>query len=147
MNRNLVLYICIIFFNFFSCGQKSQKKKEINTVKKISDIKLSNDDNPIVKYMRNAEIQYETFSQGENLINALNDALVLPPDSLKIKKYEDYTGKKNQWDFLTIIQAHIVPEENVSLEQDFYNNIQLNSSKEEIKKLLERLKQNQKANF
>ncbi len=146
MIRNLILYICIILFQFFSCNQNPEKKIETIS-KKITEVKSKNEDNPIVNYLRNAEIQYETFDQGENLINALNDALILPPDSLQIKRYEDYTGKKNQWDLFTIVQAHIVPENQVSIEQDFYKNIQLNSSKDEIKKLLEKLKEDQKANF
>jgi hypothetical protein len=78
----------------------------------------------LVDYLDGAEVQYEGEQQKENIGNALNDALHLPPEELKGKRYSDYQGNENQWDLPAIISHHFVPSspEKV-LGQDFYREI------------------------
>ena len=70
------------------------------------------DDN-LYEFFKNAELQYETESQKESIITALNDILNfdLSVEELKNKKYSNYTGEENQWDLPTLVNRYFVSED------------------------------------
>ena len=59
-------------------------------------INCKKDQNHVLNYLKNSEIQYEGKLQKENIIRALQDTLTLSQEQLKLRRYKDYTGKENQ---------------------------------------------------
>jgi hypothetical protein len=92
-----------------------------------------NTDNPVYNYFKHAELQYDSNTQKQNIITALNDILNLPEDELKAKRYKDYSGKDQQWDLPTLIVRHFVPDkQNKSFGDNFYHDIKSEKVKDEI---------------
>ncbi len=116
---NLLLIILFIGIILISCGK---------------------DENSVLNYFENAELQYEGIVQEENIITALNDILDLSEEQLRTKTYQDYAGKENQWDLQTLIYKHFVPSgKGKSLGNDFYNDIKTNEVQLKIRWFLKSL--------
>ena len=97
-------------------------------------------ENPVLEYFKNVEIQYEGRKQKENIITALNDILNLSENELRIRKYEDYTGKEAQWDLPTLIYSHFVPNRSVSLGDNFCHDVKAKSMQKKIRGILEKMR-------
>ena len=96
--------------------------------------------NPVLIYLKAAELQYEGKLQKENIITALNDILKLSAEQLKTKKYKDYTGKENKWNLPTLIYRHFVPDaKNKTLGNNFYRDIKSREVQLEIRKIIMRI--------
>ncbi|MBI4237509.1 MAG: hypothetical protein HY696_03700 [Deltaproteobacteria bacterium] len=96
--------------------------------------------NPVARYLEHAELQYEGERQRMNLIAALNDALQLSAADLQAKRYENYQGKKGQWDLPTVLYRHCVPStEYSSLGNNFYRDVKSPAVQAIIVTLLTRL--------
>jgi len=79
---------------------------------------------PVGNYLRNAELQFENEGQLETIRSALTDALDLPANKLKKKRYAGYSGKKSQWSLRTLIERFFVPDGPFkSLGKDFYTDL------------------------
>ena len=103
-------------------------------------IGCSKDENPVLNYFENAELQYEGKVQEENIVTALNDILNLPEEELKAKRYKDYTGKEDQWDLSKLIYRHFVPDKKgKSLGNNFYHDVKSKEVQRQIKKILEKI--------
>ena len=99
-------------------------------------------ENPVLNYFENAELQYEVKTQEENIVAALNDILNLSEEQLKTKRYRDYTDKEDQWDLPTLIYRHFVPDrKGKSLGNNFYHDVKSNEVQKKIKQILEQIKQ------
>lgn len=99
-------------------------------------------ENPVLLYFENAELQYEGKLQKENIRHALNDMLNLSEEELKLKKYSDYTGKEGAWDLPTLIYSHFVPNiKSKTLGHNFYHDVKSQAVQKKIKQLLEKLNQ------
>ncbi len=97
--------------------------------------------NPVLTYIKNAEVQYETDLQKENLAAALNDILTLPAGDLKKRKYRDYEGNENRWDLATLIQRHFVPDgAGRTLGDNFYRDVKAKEVQEEVSSILRAMK-------
>jgi len=95
--------------------------------------------NPVVDYLKGAELQYETEIQKENIANALNDILNLSEEQLKEKRYKDYTGRENQWDLPTLIYRYFVPEPpGTTLGDNFFQDVKSEETQEQVKQFLEK---------
>lgn len=66
--------------------------------------------NPIVTYLRGAELQCEE-TQEPNIRQALADLAALPTSELRVRRYADYRGTPNAWDLARVLRSHFVPEE------------------------------------
>ena len=87
-------------------------------------VDVSQQINPVLEYLDNAELQFEGDAQKANIFAALKDALNLPVNRLKLKRYSDYTGKKNQWDLPTLFNKHFVPDTgNKTLGENFFRDV------------------------
>ncbi|MBI4645554.1 MAG: hypothetical protein HY738_02905 [Bacteroidia bacterium] len=103
-------------------------------------ISYEGDQNSVLAYFENAELQYEGEIQKGNIINALIDAINLPEEDLKIKKYNDYTGKSAQWDLQTLIYRHVIPDaKNKTLGNNFYHDVKSSEVKNIICEILKSL--------
>ena len=115
----LLLYLCI-FLGFIGCNEN---------------------ENQVVDYFKNAELQCEGRMQEENIVNALNDILSLSKEELKSKRYKDYIVKENQWDLPTLIYRHFIPDrEGKFLGEKFYDDIKAKEVQEIIEKILQQIK-------
>ena len=104
-------------------------------------ISCSKDENPVLDYFENAELQYEGKVQEENIVTALNDILNLSEEELKTKRYKDYSGKEDQWDLPTLIYRHFVPDKkDKTLGNNFYHDVKSKEVQKQIKKILEKIK-------
>ena len=65
-------------------------------------------ENEVLKYFENVEVQYETKAQKKYIVEALNDILNLSEKKLKQKKYEDYMGKEYQWNLHELLYYHFM---------------------------------------
>ena len=74
-----------------------------------------------------------------NILTALNDILRLPQDELRIKRYKDYTGTHGEWDLLTLIVSHFVPDEKITLGDNFYHDIKKKEMREKIKQMIAKI--------
>ena len=148
MRSYSILYILLAFAIIISCNKavddKGEKKKETYLEQAPSNNEQKDSINHVASYLKNAEMQCECAYQGENIKLALTDALTLPADSLKFKRYNDYTGKKGEWDLPTLIEAHFLPEQGNFLGTNFYNDIKKEESLNYIKKFLIELEQSNK---
>ena len=116
---NLLLIILFIGITLISCGK---------------------DENHVLDYLEDAELQYEGIVQEENIITALNDILSLSEEQLKSRTYHDYVGKEDQWDLPTLIYRHFVPsEKGKTVGNNFYNDIKTNEVQLKIKWFLKNL--------
>jgi hypothetical protein len=96
--------------------------------------------NPVLDYLDGAEIQYEGEVQKENLIDALQDALHLPPEILQGRMYKDYQGSENRWDLPTVIRRHFVPDsKSKTLGSNFYHDITSEKARGKVAEILEKL--------
>jgi len=66
--------------------------------------------NPLVLYLRGAELQCETDAQLANIRRALDDLATLPVATLRSRRYADYAGTLGAWDLPQLIRSHFVPE-------------------------------------
>ena len=139
MDKLFITYSFFIFMLFTSCIKNPDKKSENSVIQKKETTNIIND-NPVAKFLRDPDIQYETEQQGESIKIALNDALALNSDSLKNCKYNDYAGRKNSWDLKTLIESYFVSVPISSLGGNFYNDVKKPASQEEIKKILTKIK-------
>ncbi len=148
MRSYSILYILLVFPFIISCNnaidERDKNNKEIYLQKAPSHIEQNDSINHVASYLKNAELQCECTYQGENIKRALTDALTLPADSLKIKRYNDYTGKVGEWDLPTLIEAHFLPEHGNFLGTNFYNDIKNAESQKYLKKFLIELEQSNK---
>lgn len=96
--------------------------------------------NQTIDYLDNAELQYEGTMQKENIVKALRDALHLPPEILKGKRYSDYEGNENVWDLRAVVVHHFVPRsKEKTLGQGFYQDITSEEGKKKVKEILKTL--------
>jgi len=100
----------------------------------------SNQTDDTYKFFKNAELQYETQAQKESIITALDDILnlsLLKGEELRNKKYPNYTGEKEQWDLLTLLNRYFVPaDQNITLGNNFYTQIKRKEVYEQIAEIL-----------
>jgi hypothetical protein len=116
-NKTSILYLLLLFLCFLTVCQKNENK--------------------VLNYFINSDLQYDTNAQKENIITALNDTLNLSEEELKTKKYKNYTGKDNQWDLPTLIYRHFVPDkQGKDLGNNIYHDIKSNEVKVEIIRIL-----------
>lgn len=66
--------------------------------------------NPIVAYLRGAELQCEE-PQVANIHRALEDLATLPVTALRARRYLDYTGTPDAWDLPSVLRSHFVPDD------------------------------------
>jgi len=93
-------------------------------------------DSPLLAYLDNVEIQYETDRQRSNLAAALKDVLELSPEELQQKRYADYQGKPGQWTLQQLFDRHLVPDgQGKTTGRDFYNDLKQPAVQERIKAL------------
>jgi hypothetical protein len=98
-------------------------------------------ENPVYNYFKNAEPQYDSNTQKQNIITALNDILNLSEDELKAKRYKDYSGKDQQWDLPKLIIRHFVPDsQGKSFGNNFYHDVKSEKVKDEIVGILKAMK-------
>ena len=139
----ITILILISAFMFFSFEPQNNIRKNDALGKK--NIQQLRNNNCLVEYLAQSEIQYETDKQKYNIINALNDILTLSIDELKNKKYPNYIGEENQWDLPTLISKYFIPvRKNLTLGDNFYTNIRRKEVQEIIKDLIVNLKVNNK---
>ncbi len=103
----------------------------------------NNQKDDVLEFFIKSELQYETEQQKECIITALSDIINkdLSEDELKNKKYPDYKGKKNQWDWPTLINKYFVPaDQNITLGDDFYTKLKGKEIQEQIQEILIDLK-------
>lgn len=76
--------------------------------------------NPIVRYLRGAELQAEDEAQVANIHRAFEDLVALPTAELRARRYADYQGTPGAWDLPRVIRSHFVPEsrENAGIVDD-----------------------------
>ena len=96
--------------------------------------------NPVLDYFDNAELQYETEAQKQNIISALHDILTLSAQELAQRRYEDYTGKPNEWDLPTLIGKHFLPDrQGKTLGPRFYSDVKSARVQAQIRRVIDRL--------
>lgn len=96
--------------------------------------------NPVADYFDRSELQYETEAQKQNIIGALHDILTLSAQELAQRRYEDYTGKPNEWDLPTLIGKHFVPDkQGKTLGPKFYTDIKSARVQAQVRRILDRL--------
>jgi hypothetical protein len=61
--------------------------------------------NPLVAYLRGAELQCEDDAQRINVRRALDDLATLPLDELRVRRYADYQGTPGAWDLPRVLRA------------------------------------------
>jgi len=66
--------------------------------------------NPIVRYLRGAELQAEDEAQVANIHRAFEDLATLPTAELRARRYADYQGTPDAWDLPRVIRSHFVPD-------------------------------------
>lgn len=67
--------------------------------------------NPIVTYLRGAELQAEDDAQRANIHRALEDLAALPAAELRARRYADYQGTPDAWDLPRVLRSHFVPSD------------------------------------
>lgn len=82
------------------------------------------------KYLAQAERQTETVEQCIVLKQALCDILNLPAQTLKSKRYKNFSETENQWTSLEVIRHHLVPISAVALSEHDLLNAKENSISE-----------------
>jgi hypothetical protein len=96
--------------------------------------------NPVADYLDNAELQCETEAQKQNIMRALNDVLTLSGQELAMRRYEDYTGKADEWDLPTLIHRHFVPDrKGKTLGSRFYTDAASARVQAQVRRILDRL--------
>jgi hypothetical protein len=126
-SKILITHLILLFLCFIMVCQKNE--------------------NQVLNYFINSELQYETNTQKENIITALYDILNLSEEELKQKKYKNYLGQENQWDLPTLIYKHFVPDkQNKHLGDNFYHDIKSKDVKVEIIKTLDKLNNSNRLN-
>jgi len=101
--------------------------------------------NPVANYLRGAELQCEDEAQRANIVNALNDALTLPRDTLAARRYKNYQGQKGQWDLPTLIYRHFVPDHAGAILGDhFYRDVKAKEAQQVIKQIIQRIRKGAK---
>ena len=65
--------------------------------------------NPIVSYLRGAELQCEDDAQRANIHRAFEDLATLPAAELRARRYADYQGTPGAWDLPRVLRSHFVP--------------------------------------
>lgn len=96
--------------------------------------------NPVVDYLHQVEIQYETEAQKENIINGLRDALHLSPEILQGKRYRDYQGNERAWDLRMLFRHHFVPSsKHKVLGVNFFYDITSEEGRKRVAEILETL--------
>ena len=96
--------------------------------------------NPLSRFFKNANIQCEDDEQRKNILNALEDALALPVDTLKTRRYADYTGQRNKWDYIELIEAHFSSGPYDPWADKFYDYIKLKSTQEQVRRMVNNIK-------
>jgi hypothetical protein len=92
-------------------------------------------------YLKNSELQYETYLQKDILEGVFSDILKLPISKLKEKKYPDYTGSKDQWDISQVFLRYIVPDSlNKSLRENFYEELKTDTVQAIIQRMLDKMR-------
>ncbi len=117
--KNHLVHAIIIFFSLivlFGCAQ-----------------------NGVLAYLDNVEMQFEE-SQKDNIICALNDAITLSVEDLKLKRYEDYSGKKEMWDLPTVFLRHFFSDKQRTLGDSFYMDLKDPLVQNQIREILAKLK-------
>ncbi len=71
--------------------------------------------NSVVEYLRDAERQSETDDQRAEILRALGDLLSMPPESLRVQRYSNYTGDSTSWNSQQILRAYFLPSHPVDL--------------------------------
>lgn len=96
--------------------------------------------NPVAGYVDKAELQYETEAQKQNIVRALDDILTLSAQELEQRRYEDYTGKPNEWDLPTYVGKRFVPgKQGKTLGPKFYPDVKSARVQGQIRRILDRL--------
>jgi hypothetical protein len=102
---------------------------------------LADSSNPVLAYLRDAELQYEGEEQKENIRIALQDMITLDEKELAKRRYKDYQGQPDQWDLPTLIYRHFVPGGKVnSLGNNFFRDVTSDEVRRILQKFLKRLK-------
>jgi hypothetical protein len=74
-------------------------------------------ENSVAAYLKSAERQTETDEQRREVKRALGDMLNKDQAELRQMRYEDYTGKKDQWSIIELLQHYFVPSRPVALDE------------------------------
>lgn len=96
---------------------------------------------PLESYLEGAEFQAEDEAQRKNFVQALNDALDLPPSQLQQRRYSDYQGHSGRWDLPTLFRKHLVPSRSgLSLGDNFFEELKQARVQKQLRALRERLR-------
>lgn len=97
--------------------------------------------NAVAAYLHNAELQFETPSQGAEIKKALRDMLTLTPKELQGRRYANYRLEPNVWDIITLLHKYFVPEENSRdiRAKTFYKDFAKPEARLEIQQQLEKI--------
>ena len=90
--------------------------------------------NDAVRYLSDAELQYETKAQAREIRRALRDALKVPASKLRERRYANYQMEPNQWTFGALVQSYFISREDISAESDkFYEDVKKPDAKPILK--------------
>ena len=142
---NKINNLSTVKFKIINMKRKIQFAKQIILIVILS-ISMScstntknNQTDDILEFFTKSELQYDTKQQKESIIIALNDIINmnLSENELKNKKYPNYTGVKNQWNLLTLINKYFVPaDKNIILGDNFYTKIKRKEIQKQIQKII-----------
>ncbi|MDP8255633.1 MAG: hypothetical protein P9M14_07790 [Candidatus Alcyoniella australis] len=94
---------------------------------------------PIVSYLDDVEIQYETEAQKQSIVKALSDILDSDADELMAVRYPDYKGKADQWDLSTMITSYFAPSNPSEFLGSFYFDLKRPEVQAKVLELLQTL--------
>lgn len=66
-------------------------------------------------YFEDAEIQAEDQAQREEVLRALRDMTSLSAESVRERRYADYSGTPNRWTLAEVLKHHVFSPSNVTL--------------------------------
>jgi hypothetical protein len=89
------------------------------------------------RYFEDAEIQAETPAQREEILRALRDMTGQSAQSLREKRYADYSGTPNQWTLAELLKHHVFSPSDVTLTDDLLvNALTADDAKASIRRVL-----------
>ena len=95
----------------FACGGGAAPRAQTQSAEARSAAPNTSAANPVVAYLRGAELQCETEEQEANIHRALEDLATLPVATLRARRYEDYAGTAETWDLPRVLRSHFVPQD------------------------------------
>jgi len=103
-----------------------------------SSPQVSQSENSVVAFLRNAERQSETDDQRKEIQRALRDMLERSPVELKRLRYADYGGQPNVWSVTQLLQHYFVPSPLATLDEErFFQDFSSPEAREVIKQQLD----------